>query len=146
MQHLGARERNFNVGGQIVQVDLRRPTVINLRTAAQPCEGVDWEALAEEAKRTGRQPDIELIRRRCGPITAAGCLDPPQAGVEVILRYVDPLGNVTYRTVTTDANGCFEDFMASVSGGTWQVSAEYPGGKCDAPVTEGPVAVCWCRD
>ena len=136
----------INVGGQIVQVDLRRPTVINLRTDAQPCEGVDWEALAEEAKRTGRQPDIELIRKRCGRITAAGCLDPPQAGVEVILRYVDPLGNVTYRTVTTDANGCFEDFMASVSGGTWQVSAEYPGGKCDAPVTEGPVAVCWCHD
>ncbi len=136
----------INVGGQVVQVDLRRPTVINLHADAQGCDGNDWEVLAEEAKRAGRQPDYELIRIRCGRITAAGCLDPPQAGVEVILRYVDPLGNVTYRTVITDANGCFEDFMASVTGGTWQVSAEYPGGKCDAPVTEGPITVCWCRD
>jgi len=64
---------------------------------------------------------------------------------EIILKYVDPLGNVTFHTVTTDANGCYEDFVASVTGGTWQVTAEYPGGRCEAPATEGPVTACWCR-
>ena len=33
----------------------------------------------------------------------------------------------------------------SVTGGTWQVTAEYPGGRCEAPATEGPVTACWCR-
>ena len=59
---------------------------------------------------------------------------------------MDPLGHVTYRTVKTDGNGCFDDIFVSVTGGTWQVTAEYPGGKCEAPVVEGPIAVCWCHD
>ena len=125
-----------------------RPAPADGDQPACRCTGVRRKRLGNArggGQASGRQPDYELIRIRCGRITAAGRLDPPQAGVEVILRYVDPLGNVTYRTVITDANGCFEDFMASVTGGTWQVSAEYPGGKCDAPVTEGPITVCWCR-
>ena len=72
----------------------------------------------------------------------------PDAGKVVIItgfQGVDPLGNVTFRTVTTDADGCYEDFFVSTTGGTWQVTAEYPGGKCEAPGTEGPVTVCWCR-
>jgi hypothetical protein len=48
------------------------------------------------------------------------CTDPPIAGQEIILKYVDPIGNVTYRTVKTDENGCFDDFFVSVTGGTWQ--------------------------
>jgi hypothetical protein len=53
--------------------------------------------------------------------------------LKIILKYVGPLGNVLYHTVKTDQNGCFENFFVSVTGGTWQVSAEYPGGKCEAP-------------
>jgi M6 family metalloprotease-like protein len=136
----------INVGGAVVQVDLRRPTAITLEGDAGRCSERDWEILIREAKEREQQIDIEMVRKRCGRIVVRGCLVPPLAGEEVILKYVDPLGNVTYRTVTTDANGCFEDFMVSVSGGTWQVSAEYPGGKCDAPVVTGPISVCWCRD
>ena len=65
--------------------------------------------------------------------------------MEIILKYVDPLGNVTYHTVVTDANGCYEDFMVSTTPGNWQVEAEYPGSKCDGPDTSDPVIVCWCR-
>jgi hypothetical protein len=67
------------------------------------------------------------------------------AGVEVILKYVDATGAVTYRTVKTDENGCFDDFFVSVTGGTWQVTAEFRGQRCEAPVVEGPLTVCWCR-
>ncbi|MDQ5869117.1 MAG: hypothetical protein M3530_05250 [Thermoproteota archaeon] len=60
---------------------------------------------------------------------------------EIILKYVDPIGNVTYRTMKTDESRCFDDFFVSVTGGTWQVTAEFPGDKCQAPVVEGPVTV-----
>ena len=74
-----------------------------------------------------------------------GCTNPPQPNQQIILKYVDPLGNVTFHTVTTDANGCYEDFLVSVTGGTWQVTAEYPGSKCEAPATSVTVTTCWCR-
>jgi hypothetical protein len=136
----------INVGGAVVQVDLRRPVVITLETGADRCGDKELQILYEQAKNQGKKFDPESARDRCGRMTVQGCLDPPMPGVEVILKYVDPLGNVTYRTVKTDNNGCFEDFFVSVTGGTWQVTAEYPGGKCEAPAVEGPVTICWCRD
>jgi hypothetical protein len=134
----------INVGGQVVQVDLRRATTITFDAHTGRCDGGDWERLMGEMKEQGREPDIELIRRRCARIEAHGCLDPPVAGVEAILKYLDPLGKVTYRTVTTDSNGCLEDFMVSTVGGTWQASAEFPGSKCEGPVVSDPVTVCAC--
>lgn len=136
----------INVGGGVVQVDLRRPVAINMKAAAGRCSGKDWEFLLQEAKKHGKKLDPEIVRKRCGRMIVQGCLVPPIPGQEIILKYVDPLGNVTYRTVKTDENGCFEDFFVSVTGGTWQVSAEYPGGKCEAPKEEGPITVCWCHD
>jgi hypothetical protein len=136
----------INVGGAVVQVDLRRPAAITLEGETGQCDGRDLEFLLQEAKKQGKELDPEMVRKRCGRVVVQGCLQPPVAGQEIILEYVDPLGNVTYRTVKTDENGCFEDFFVSVSGGTWQVSAEYPGGECEAPVVEGPITVCWCRD
>jgi hypothetical protein len=136
----------INVGGTVVQVDLRRPAALTLEADADKCGDQDWQVLMREAKERGKQLDPEAVRRHCGRMVVHGCLEPPYPGQEIILRYVDPLGNVTYRTVKTDENGCFEDFFISVTGGTWQVSAEYPGGECEAPVVEGPITVCWCRD
>lgn len=133
------------VGGAVVQVDLRRPTVIKLTADGGQCDGRDLERLLAEAKKAGRRLDPAEARKHCGRMTVHGCLEPPQAGVEVVLKYVDPTGKVTYRTVKTDANGCFDDLFVSVTGGTWQVSADYPGGKCEAPVVEGPITVCWCH-
>lgn len=136
----------INVGGGVVQVDLRRSTVIKMDARVGRCDGRDLEILMQQMKEAGEEVDPETLRKDCGRITASGCLEPPQAGVEVILRFVDPLGNVTYRTVVTDANGCFEDFMVSATPGTWQVDAEYPGDKCEGPDRTRPVTVCWCRD
>lgn len=136
----------INVGGGVVQVDLRRPVAINMKADVSLCSDKDWETLLREAKKQGKKLDPEIVRKRCGRMVVQGCLEPPMPGQEIVLKYVDPLGNVTYHTVKTDQNGCFEDFFASVTGGTWQVSAEYPGGKCEAPAVEGPITVCWCHD
>jgi len=135
----------ISVGGGVVQVDLRRSTVIDLAAEAFPCKGDDLERLFEHLKQEGEAFDPKTVRRDCVRIGAKGCLEPPIAGVEVILKYVDPFGNVTYRTVVTDANGCFEDFMVSATPGTWQVEAEFPGDKCNGPDRSRPVSVCWCR-
>jgi hypothetical protein len=129
----------IDVGGAVVQVDLRRPTAIKLDARPERCDGNDIELLLGQAKEQGKRLDPEIAQKRCGRVVVQGCLEPPIAGQEVILKYVDPLGNVTYRTVKTDEHGCFEDFFVSVTGGTWQVSAEYPGGKCEAPEVEGPL-------
>ena len=136
----------INVGGMVVQVNLRRPVVLTLDTGAEKCDRKDLEFLYEQAKKEGKKFDPEIAQGRCGRMTVKGCMDPPLPDQEIVLKYVDPLGNVVYRTVKTDKNGCFDDFFVSVNGGTWQVSAEYPGGKCEAPATGGPVTVCWCRD
>ena len=136
----------INVGGAVVQVDLRRPTILTLEADTDRCSGKDLEELMREAKNQGRRLDPKVLRKRCGRMSVKVCMEPRMEGQEIILKYVDPLGNVTYRTVKTDANGCFEDFFASVTGGTWQVSAEYPGGKCEGPAVGGPVTVCWCHD
>jgi hypothetical protein len=133
-----------SVGGGVVQVDLRRPTSVNLEADAGRCDDKDLERIIEEAKEAGQRLDADAAERRCGRIQTRGCLDPPVAGVEVILRYVDPLGNIVYHTAVTDANGCYEDFMVSTTGGTWQVDAEYPGGDCDGPSRTPPVTVCKC--
>lgn len=133
------------VGGAVVQVDLRRPTTIRLAADSGACDGGDIERLLRDAKYERRDVDPGRIRKNCGRTVVHGCMTPPLAGVEVVLKYVDPTGQVTYRTVKTDENGCFDDFFVSVTGGTWQVTAEYRGGRCEAPVTEGPVTACWCH-
>ena len=109
------------------------------------CSDKDCEILIVEAKERGEKLTLEdaetalraVCRQGVHASSAAEPGDPSQV--------VDPFGNVTFHTVTTDANGCYEDFMASVIGGTWQVTAEYPGGRCEAPATEGPITVCLCR-
>lgn len=134
----------IRVGGAVVQVDLRRPTVMTFDAGVQRCDGKDLEQHFAEAKERGEEVDPDRLRKECLKVTAQGCLDPPQAGVEVVLKYVDPLGNVTYRTAVTDANGCFEDFVLGTGAGSWRVEAEYPGGKCEGPARPRPVIVCWC--
>jgi hypothetical protein len=135
----------INVGGAVVQVDLRRPTVIDFDVDTNKCDGKDVERLLEELKKRGEPFDPKRVSERCGRITAKGCTDPPVPNQEIIVKYIDPLGQVTYHTVTTDPNGCFEDIFRSVTGGTWQVTAEYPGGKCEGPTETRPVTVCWCH-
>ncbi|HEX9277466.1 MAG TPA: S8 family serine peptidase [Casimicrobiaceae bacterium] len=134
-----------NVGGAVLQVDLRRPVAITLDADAGRCDNKDWETLLREAKKRGEILDPDSARKHCGRMVVRGCTQPPQPNQQITLKYVDPLGNVTYHQVTTDANGCYEDIFVSVVGGTWQVTAEYPGGRCEAPGTSRPVTVCWCH-
>ena len=137
----------INVGGTVLQVDLRRPTAIRLEAEAGRCTEKDLQQLFANQKQNRKvaEDNRDRDRKRCGRMTVHGCMDPPRPGQQIVLKYVDPLGNVTYRTVITDKNGCFDDIFVSASGGTWQVSAEYLGGKCEAPKVEGPIAVCWCH-
>lgn len=135
----------INVGGGVVQVDLRRSTAIKLKVNVNGCDDQYWKEMIRQAEERGLELDIETVGKICGHIVINGCMKPPIPGQEIILKYVDPLGNVTFHTVKTDENGCFEDFLVSIDGGTWQVSAEYPGSRCDAPTVTGPITVCWCR-
>lgn len=130
----------INVGGAVLQVDLRRPTAMTFAAIALPCENRDMDILRSQ-RLQNPMANSQSVRQRCTRVVAQGCLVPPMAGKEVILKYVDPVGNVKYHTVKTDQNGCYEDFMVSVTDGTWQVSAEFPGGNCEAPVVKGPVTV-----
>lgn len=84
------------------------------------------------------------IRRACTRVTARGCTMPPLPNQEIIVKFTDPDGNAVYHTVKTDAKGCFEDFLVTVKEGTWKVTAEYGGHRCQAPVTTEPETVCWC--
>jgi hypothetical protein len=141
----GRGDTLINVGGAAVQVDLRRPVAITLEADAGRCRDQDIDILLREAKKEEKPLNPEVARKRCGRMVVRGCTIPPQPNQEIIIKYVDPLGNVTFHKVKTDANGCFEDFMVSVTGGTWQVTAEYPGSRCEAPGSVGPITVCWCH-
>ncbi len=116
------------VGGAMLQVDLRRPSAVTLVTGARPCPRQVYAASFE-------YPD-------CRGIAVEGCTDPPRPFEEIIVKFVDALGNPVYHTVVTDENGCFEDFLVNPPGGIWQVEAEYPGSDCDAPaVSPGGVVL-----
>lgn len=128
------------VGGAVVQVDLRRPTLLTLDVGAERCRDEDYEQLYEE------QIDPDKVQRRCGRIIARGCTDPPLPGQEIIVKFTDPLGNPVFHTVVTNEYGCFEDFLVTVTGGNWKVTAEYEGGECEGSITAGPETICWCPE
>ena len=51
----------INVGGAVVQVDLRRPVAIKLEADADRCGDQDWEVLIREAKEQGKELDPEIV-------------------------------------------------------------------------------------
>lgn len=118
------------VGGGVVQVDLRKAGNLTYKTSVESCRKVDPKLRAMAVAPGGP----------CYSIRTQGCTDPPQANQEIIIKYTDPLGQPVYRTVMTDANGCFEDFFVSAQGGTWQVDVEFPGNDCAGPI-EPPTQV-----
>ncbi len=132
------------VGGGLVQVDLRKRTLLTLETGTGRCDGRDLEELFAKIKEQGGRIDPERLQKACGRITAAGCTDPPAPHQEIIVKFVRPDGTPEYHTVKTDENGCFEDFIVTAEDGSWGVEAEYPGDKCQAPVRTGIKIVCRC--
>ncbi|MCP4380877.1 MAG: S8 family serine peptidase [Hyphomicrobiales bacterium] len=91
-----------------------------------------------EPERERPDVDPEQLLRACTRIAAKGCTDPALPDQEIIVRFTGPDGDVEYQTVLTDEHGCFEAFMVTIDEGIWQVDAEYPGGRCDAPATSRP--------
>jgi M6 family metalloprotease-like protein len=132
------------VGGALVQVDLRRRTMLTLDAGTERCDGRDLEELYERLKKQDKPIDPERLQERCGRVTAQGCTDPPAPHQEIIVKYVRPDGTPEFHTVTTDENGCFEDFIVTADGGSWGVEAEYPGDECQGPVTTGVEVLCRC--
>lgn len=120
------------VGGGTVQVDLRNGTRIDLDAGVGPCQTV---IAAMQIS-----PNV-LPRKDCARITAAGCTDPPRPNETIIVRYEHPSGYPIYRSVTTDAAGCFSDFLVVAEGGPWEVTAKYPGSDCSGPASKGPATV-----
>ena len=128
------------VGGGTFQVDLRNRTLLELRTRVGRCDQQPTEdrlgAIHAAASFEGSAQS-----KRCREIAAQGCTNPPRPNEEIVLRYEHPSGYPIYRTVTTDAAGCFSDFLVVTEGGPWQVTAEYPGDDCSGgATTEGSVA------
>ncbi len=144
------------VGGGVLQVDLRAKTVIDIETGARRCDDGDFESLLEqrlrEAKEKGEEVDFEQIKaeiekrfRDCRRIVVQGCTNPRIPFQEVIVRYDPPVGDPVYRTVKTDANGCYEDFNLTLDDGNWTVNAEYPGDECNGSATTPTRVVCLCN-
>ncbi|MBP7112899.1 MAG: nitrite reductase, copper-containing [Nitrosomonas sp.] len=91
-----------------------------------------------------KQADIELIadllncgegegKSSCSRIRVRGCTNPLQPNTEVVVRYLDPSGKPVYRTVKTDAKGCYEDFFVAVEEGDWTLGASIAPHDCLAP-------------
>jgi M6 family metalloprotease-like protein len=132
----------IRVGGAVVQVDLRNRTTITIDSKVVPCDGREKPPATEEVV----PPNLRKAQRTrpCGRVVAQGCTDPPQPNQHITLQYTGPDGKPVFHEVVTDANGCYEDYLATVTGGDWTVVATFPGGDCDGPATSSVSPTCWC--
>ncbi|MDQ3281094.1 MAG: S8 family serine peptidase [Acidobacteriota bacterium] len=108
------------VGGSVVQVDMRRPTKLTLDAGEGKCRGADFGT-----------PGV--TQRNCRRVTTHGCTDPPQPNQTIWIRYVSQSGEVVWHQVTTDANGCFDDFFATGDSSVWTATAGFEGNDCQGP-------------
>jgi sugar lactone lactonase YvrE len=133
-----ARERTLvRLGGATVRVDLRQETRIDVKTRIVECRGDDLERLAAERKKA-LSAGLSFAgwngeTQQCLRTVSFGCTDPKLPHTEIVLRYEGPDGVPVYKTVKTDANGCYEDFNVVVEGGDHGVTAIYPGDDCLGP-------------
>jgi hypothetical protein len=135
------------VGGMLVDVQLRKQTTISLNTTVLPCRK------GKDTTKTNYTSSVrnENSKKECAVISTKGCTNPVRANQKVIVCYRDPSGNPVYREVMTDANGCFEDFNMVVEGGTWETNVFYPGDNCSGPAKNDisvfvPIAVTGDQD
>ncbi|MEM9374750.1 MAG: S8 family serine peptidase [Pseudomonadota bacterium] len=134
------------VGGAVLDMQLRERTTL---TAASEIVRCDPSLLAidgapDPAPPTGASA-VQAVAKRpnrpCRQIRAKGCTNPVRAFEEIIVRYIDPSGNPVFRTVMTDAAGCYQDVLEIADGGDWEVSATYPGKACSGGASARPVSV-----
>lgn len=123
------------VGGASVQVQLRSRTNIDL-SVRDTCN----RSKIYYAQRAQAALDNQQTSLRCG-IVSQGCTNPPQPFTDIVLKYYTPDGQPFYKTVTTDALGCFSDIFETVEGGEWEVEATFPGDSCQGSSSAGPLTV-----
>jgi hypothetical protein len=116
------------LGGSTLQINLRSLTTLTSTTTAVPCE-------RQSISKAGYSSS------RCYTLTTTGCTNPVRANEDIIIRYEDPMGNPVYRTVRTDAFGCYSDTYVVASGGEWKVTVTYPGSDCGGSSVSGPRSV-----
>jgi DNA-binding beta-propeller fold protein YncE len=144
----------IRLGGSTLQLHLQQETRIEIKPSLEKCRPRDL--LPEEKRRIESAspsirsrvpggfvaPELESEARwtprlkpeSCARIRVTGCTDPPQPNQEIQVRYEAPDGTPYYQTVTTDANGCFEDSRVLTEGGTWETKATFSGTDCAGPV------------
>jgi M6 family metalloprotease-like protein len=121
----------IQVGGGMVQVDLRNRTDLTLEIGLEECSR-KYMSITGYVGHAAYHQGFQQTQA-CMVITAQGCTNPPRPYEEIIVRYEDPSGYPIYRTVITDEFGCYSDFYVVAEGGVWEVTAEYPGNDCDGP-------------
>lgn len=123
------------VGGGTVNVQLRKQTNLDI-TAKDTCNYRRRKDVIYSSTNPG-QTTGAASNVKCG-ILSGGCTNPPLPFTEIVIKYTTEDGYPFYKTVTTDAYGCFSDFFETVEGGLWEVSATFPGDSCQGPATGGP--------
>ena len=126
-------------GGTVLRVNLRNRTTLTADTRLSRCD--DKPNLS--AARFNDQQMIADNAPECIQMTTVGCTNPAQPNTELVIRYQKPNGDPVYRTVVTDAEGCYSDTYVVTEGGEWKVSAHYPGSDCagESDTRRTPVSV-----
>ena len=128
------------LGGASVDLRLHRRTWLDGELESELC-GSDRRARLRLTSAFESPPD------QCATITASGCTSPPIAGQTITIAYTDPDGLPVYHEVTTDQDGCFEDFLVAPKGGAWTVTMTRPAEDCWGPSEwRGEVEVPLLRD
>ncbi|MDE3249192.1 MAG: S8 family serine peptidase, partial [Bacteroidota bacterium] len=86
------------LGGSTLQIDLRSRTTLTANTTSAPCGRTNNKALSSG-----------YSSAKCYTLTTTGCTNPVRPNEDIIIRYDDPDGNPVFRTVKTDAMGCYSD-------------------------------------
>lgn len=116
------------LGGSTLQINLRNRTTLTAATTATPCNR--------------RLSTVESFSQdKCFTLTTAGCTNPVRPNEDIIIRYESPTGEIVYRTVRTDALGCYSDTYVVAEGGEWKVTVTYKGSECAGSTTTGVTSV-----
>ena len=118
----------IQLGGSTLQINLRSLTTLTATTTGTPCKQSN-EGKLSAGKR--------YSDAKCYTLTTTGCTNPVRPNEDIIIRYEDPEGNPVYRTVRTDAMGCYSDTYVVADGGEWKVTVKYPGSKCGGSSVTG---------
>ena len=140
------------LGASVAQVNLKKSTDLTETTSFEGCSrttlgaasaiassnaaGIASNAAASLAAGVSSSAFVANARS-CKVLHTKGCTNPPRPFEHITLTYTDPNGNPIYHDVTTDKDGCFEDFVVNPQGGPWSVNTQYPGDVCTAGADGG---------